>query len=122
MNIAKFLRSFAIGFVGIVHAVRSEQNMRIHCFAAVAVIIAGVVFALATWEWIAILLCIGMVAAAECMNTALERLADRVSIETDLLIKQSKDCSSAAVLILALTAAIVGGLIFVPKLWLALAR
>jgi len=58
--------------------------------------------------------------SAECMNTAVERLADRVSRETHPLIKQAKDCSSAAVLVLALTAAVVGGVVFVPKFWAAL--
>jgi diacylglycerol kinase len=116
MHFLKFLRSFMIGFLGLTHTIRSEQNMRIHCVAAVGVIVAGFVFALAIWEWIAIVFCIGLVISAECMNTALERLADRVSRETDPLIKQAKDCGSAAVLVLAITAAVVGGVVFVPKI------
>jgi diacylglycerol kinase len=116
MNFVKFLRSFVIGFLGLLHAIRSEQNMRIHCIAAAGVAIAGFVFALAAWEWIAVVFCIGLVISAECMNTAMERLADRVSRDMDSLIKQAKDCGSAAVLMLAVMAAIVGGIIFVPKI------
>lgn len=116
MNFTKFFRSFAIGFLGLTHAIRSEQNMRVHCVAAVGVIVAGIVFALAVWEWVAVVFCLGLVISAECMNTAMERLADRVSRETDPLIKQAKDCGSAAVLVLALTAAVVGGVVFVPKI------
>jgi diacylglycerol kinase len=119
MNVSKFLRSFAIGFLGLVHVIRSEQNMRIHCIAAAGVIGAGFVFALAVWEWVAVVFCIGLVISAECMNTAMERLADRVTCETDPLIKQAKDCGSAAVLVLALTAAVVGGIVFGPKIWAA---
>ena len=78
--------------------------------------LAGFVFALAVWEWVAITFCIGLVLSAECMNTALERLADRVSLETHPLIKHAKDCGSAAVLVVALMSAVVGGLVFVPKL------
>lgn len=115
MNVSKFLRSFVIGFSGLLHVIRSEQNMRIHCVAAVGVVVAGFVFALAVWEWIAVVFCIGLVISAECMNTAMERLADRVTLETDPLIKRAKDCGSAAVLVLALTAAVVGGVVFVPK-------
>ncbi|HEX3152289.1 MAG TPA: diacylglycerol kinase family protein [Gemmataceae bacterium] len=122
MNLSKVLRSFAIGFLGLAHVIRSEQNMRVHCAAALAVITAGFAFALAAWEWIVVLLCIGLVISAECMNTAIERLADRVSRETDPLIKQSKDCGSAAVLVLALAAAVVGGVIFLPKIWAATGR
>lgn len=119
MNLAKFIRSFRIGFLGFVHAVRTEQNMRIHCLAALVVIAAGCLLKLAVWEWVAIVLCVGLVISSECMNTALERLADRVSGETDPLIKQAKDCGSAAVLVLAVTAAVVGCVIFVSKLWSA---
>jgi diacylglycerol kinase len=117
MNLSKFIRSFRIGFLGFTHAVRAEQNMRIHCFAALVVIAAGCILKLAVWEWVAIVLSIGLVISSECMNTALERLADRISGEMNPLIKQAKDCGSAAVLVLAVTAAVVGGMIFIPKCW-----
>ena len=117
MNIPRFLRSFVFGFLGLAHAFKSEQNMRLHCLAAAVVIGAGFVLGLAAWEWIAILLCIGLVISAECLNTALERLADRVSRDADPLIKVAKDCGSAAVLVLAITAAVVGCVVFLPKLW-----
>ncbi len=119
MNFSKFLRSFVIGSLGMAHAFATEQNMRIHCLIGLGVIVAGMVFAVAAWEWVALALCIGMVISAECVNTSIERLADRVSLETHPLIKQAKDCSSAAVLVLALTAAVVGGVVFVPKIWTA---
>ena len=119
MNLSKFLRSFVIGSVGLAHAFAAEQNMRIHCLIALGVIVAGFVFAVAAWEWIVLVLCIGMVISAECLNTAIERLADHVSRETHPLIKQAKDCGSAAVLVLAITAAVVGAIVFVPKIWTA---
>lgn len=120
MNFVKFLRSFVIGFTGMAHALGSEQNLRIHCVVAVGVIVAGFVFSLTAGEWIAIILCIGIVIGAECMNTALERLADRVSREQDPLIKQAKDCGSAAVLVVALSTAVVGVVVFLPKIWVAI--
>ena len=115
----KLLRSFAVGFRGVAHCIRSERNMQWHCAAGAVVIAAGWFFALAAWEWIAIVLCIGLVIATECLNTALERLADRVCREEDPLIKQAKDCGSAGVLVAAIASAVVGALIFVPKFWLA---
>lgn len=117
MNFSRLLRSFVVGFQGLAHAIGSEQNMRIHCVIAVLVIGAGFLLALSPWEWIAVVMCIGLVLAAECMNTALERLADRVTTETDPLIKQAKDCGSAAVLVLALMSAVVGIVVFAPKIW-----
>jgi diacylglycerol kinase len=112
----KFLRSFVNGFAGMAHVAWSEMNMRIHLAAAAAVVVAGFVLALAAWEWVAVLFCIGLVLSAECMNTALERLADRVAPDWHQLIKEAKDCASGAVLVLALTSAVVGGIIFLPKL------
>ena len=115
----KLLRGFINGFAGLAHSAGSEQNMRIHLVIAAFVIVTGFVLSLAPWEWIAVAFSIGLVIAAECMNTAVERLADRISLENNSLIKQAKDCSSGAVLMLAITAAVVGGIIFFPKLWAA---
>jgi diacylglycerol kinase len=114
--IRKLLRSVGTGFLGLTHAFGSEQNLRIHGVIAVCVIAAAIFFALAASEWIAILFCIGLVISAECMNTAMERLANRVSLEKHPLIKQAKDCSAAAVLVLAMTSAVIGGIVFVPKI------
>jgi diacylglycerol kinase len=112
----RFLLSFANGFAGLAHAIGSEQNLRIHLAIAPLVIAAGCFFEIAAWEWVAIAFSIGIVIAGECMNTAIERLADRVSLERHPLIKQAKDCGSAAVLVLAMTAAVVGTLVFVPRI------
>jgi diacylglycerol kinase len=119
MNFSKLLRSFVVGGQGLVHALRTEQNMRLHGLIAVAVVATGFLLKLAPGEWFAVLLSIGLVISAECLNTALERLCDRVSREHDPLIRQAKDCGSAAVLVLAITAAIIGGIVFGPKLWAA---
>ena len=64
---------------------------------------------------------IGMVLAAEAVNSAVEALADRVTQEYDEAIKRTKDLASGAVLILAIAAAIIGCIIFIPKivLWLS---
>lgn len=119
MKHSNLLRSFAFGFRGLAYCLRSEPNMRLHGVAAMAVVGAGWYFRVAAWEWMAISLCIGLVVAAECLNTALERLADRVCPTEDPLIKHAKDCGAAAVLAIAITSVVIGGLVFVPKVWLA---
>lgn len=115
-SIQRLVRSFAFGFAGLGYVIRTEPNMRIHCLAGVFVIAAGVVFSLAMWEWITLVFCIGLVIAAECMNTAFERLADRVCPDDDPLIRQAKDCGAATVLVVSLMASVVGGLLFVPRI------
>ena len=68
-------------------------------------------------EWLWILLSIALVLAAELFNTALESLANLVSLEFQPLIKKSKDASAAAVLVVSILALLVGVFIFIPKLW-----
>src|SRR5262249_31243806 len=120
--LAKLLRSFRTGFVGIAHVLRSEANMRWHAAAAVGVVVAGAAFRLHAWEWVAVTLCVGLVLSAECMNTALERLGARLAPERPPLVQQAKDSASGAVLVLALTSVVVGGIVFIPRLRALLAE
>ncbi|NCC77870.1 MAG: diacylglycerol kinase family protein, partial [Clostridia bacterium] len=67
-------------------------------------------------EWALIAYSIGSVIAAEIFNTAIERLADRITAETDLVIGKVKDLAAAGVLVTAVVAAVIGLIILVPKL------
>lgn len=120
-TLRKRLRSFGYAFHGIRLLITQEANAWIHCFAAVCVVVAGFFFGISVSEWIAVIFAIGMVLAAEAVNTAVEALADRVTQEYDEAIKRTKDLASGAVLILAIAAAIIGCIIFIPKiaLWLS---
>lgn len=57
-----------------------------------------------------------MVISAEAVNSAIEFLADRISVEHHPLLKNAKDVAAAAVLIFAIAAAAVGAIIFIPKI------
>lgn len=120
-TLRKRLRSFGYAFHGIRLLITQETNAWIHCFAAVCVVVAGFFFDISVSEWIAVIFAIGMVLAAEAVNSAVEALADRVTQEYDEAIKRTKDLASGAVLILAIAAAIIGCIIFIPKivLWLS---
>lgn len=114
-TLRKRLRSFKFAFNGIKLLITREHNAWIHCFAAVCVIIAGVAFGISTTEWIAVTFAIGTVLAAEAVNSSIEAIADFVSPGYNEAIKRTKDLAAGAVLILAIAAAIVGLIIFVPK-------
>lgn len=120
-TLRKRLRSFGYAFHGICLLITQEANAWIHCFAAVCVVVAGFFFGISVSEWITVIFAIGMVLAAEAVNSAVEALADRVTQEYDEAIKRTKDLASGAVLILAIAAAIIGCIIFIPKivLWLS---
>jgi diacylglycerol kinase (ATP) len=60
---------------------------------------------------------IGIVWIAEAVNTAIEALADRITRENDDAIRRAKDVAAGAVLLAAITAAIIGLLILGPHAW-----
>lgn len=113
----KLLLSFKFAFEGIIHSIRTEQNIRIHLLAATVVVIAGLVTGLRMGEWVVLFLLIGGMLALEMVNTAIERVVDLVSSEWQPLAKQAKDVAAGAVLVFATISAIIGILIFIPK-WL----
>ena len=78
-------------------------------------VIAGVLLGLSRMEWVAVVIVIGAVLAAEAVNSALEAIADFVSPEYSEAIKRIKDLAAGAVLLMAIAAAIVGGIIFFPS-------
>lgn len=115
-TLRKRLRSFRYAFNGIRLLIRHEHNAWIHCLAAVCAVTAGWLTGLSAAEWIAIAFAIGLVLAAEAVNSAIEALADVVSPDYNEGIKRTKDLAAGAVLLLAMTAAVVGLIIFIPRL------
>ena len=114
-SIRKRLESFVYAFRGL-RWLFDEHNAWIHLVAMVGVITAGFLFSITQGEWIAIILCIGIVFAAEAFNTAIEKLANVVSPQWNKDIGKVKDLAAGAVFICAIAAAIVGVIIFIPYL------
>jgi diacylglycerol kinase (ATP) len=109
-------KSFVYAVRGLVAGVKGERHLKVHIFAAVGVTVAGFWFGITALEWALVALCIGMVLAAELINTALERLSDFVQPKHDVRIGQVKDIAAGAVLVLALAALVVATLVFWPYL------
>ncbi len=116
-TIQKRLKSFVYAFNGIKLLIKNEHNAWIHCFATVYVITCGFLLNISNTEWIAICIVIGAVFAAEAINSSIETLADFVSPDYNEAIKHTKDLAAGAVLLMAIAAAIVGFIIFIPKLF-----
>ena len=94
-----------------------QHNARIHLVIALAVVAAGFVLKIDRGEWLIIVLLIGWVLSMEAFNSALEYLCDLVNRDEHPLIGKAKDVAAAAVLFSALSAAVIGLLIFLPRLW-----
>lgn len=115
-SIRRLFRSFSYAVRGVRQVICAEQNAQVHICALICVVVAGMYFRLSSTEWIAVVLAAGGVFAGETFNTAIEELSDAVSPQYDKRIKRVKDFSAGAVLIMAITAAIVGLVIFIPKI------
>ena len=116
IDFRKVLRSFRFAGQGIVDLFRFENNAKVHLLIAGLVVAAGFYFHISRVEWTILLTQIGLVWAAEAFNTAIEKLCDFVSPGIHPQIKAIKDLSSGAVLILAITAVVVGIIIFAERL------
>jgi len=101
---------------GIADLLKSQPNAVIHLIAAVVVVAAGFFFSLSATEWGFAIVAIAFVFAAEALNTALEYLTDLVSPEYHPLAGRAKDAAAGAVLIAAIGSAIIGSIIFLPKI------
>ena len=112
----KFIRGFGYAFSGLWHAVKTQLNFRVHLVCAVIAVLLGYALHISTTEWLWISLCIGMVLLTELINTAIELLVDLVSPEYNEKAGRVKDMCAAAVLVTAITALVIGLVIFVPKI------
>lgn len=110
-------RDFMFAFHGLKYVFRTQRNARFHLTAAAVVIFLGFLLDVSRIEWCLLLFSIGFVLAAEAFNTAIESLTDLASPDIHKLAEITKDVSAGAVLLAAITAAIIGAAIFLPKIF-----
>ncbi len=110
------LESFRHAFRGIGMLLVSTPNAWIHAAATVLVFAAGAWLGLDRDEWQWVVLAMGLVWAAEALNTAVEELGDAVTTDHHPKIGRAKDVAAGGVLLAAIAAAIIGLLVFVPRL------
>lgn len=110
-------RAFHHAFAGWWYVIRTQRNAWIHAVATVTVIVLSYWLALSLLEWAVILLAVAMVWLAEFLNTALEAVVDLASPQQHALARVGKDVGAAAVLITAVSSAVIGLLVLGPPLW-----
>lgn len=110
------IKSFIYAFNGMKILLKEEPNSRIHLLATIIVICAGWYFNITISEWIYVTFAFGIVFAMETVNSAIENIADFIHPEKHESIKRIKDLAAGAVLFSAIASAIVGLLIFIPKI------
>ena len=116
MDNKRLVNSFKYAFEGISQSYKGEQNLKIHTFIAILVIVFGFFLKINYYEWLVCLILIGLVLMAEFFNTAIEYVVDLASPKIHPLAKAAKDTASAGVLMMSIVSAIIGMIIFIPKL------
>ncbi len=110
---------FGFAMSGIQFAIRDQSSFRIHLPCALAVIGLGWFLRLDLCSFGLLLVCVGMVIAAELLNTSIEYLARAITDQQDENVRRALDVASGAVLMISLFAAVVGSMILLPALWAA---
>ncbi|WP_054950022.1 diacylglycerol kinase [Numidum massiliense] len=108
------LESFKCAIEGIVHALATERNLRIHFSAALAVMVLSLLFGVNRFEALLLFIAITLVIVAELFNTALEAVVDLVTTKYHPLAKVAKDVAAGAVFLTAGLALAIGLIVFIP--------
>lgn len=112
-NHPTFRRSFLFAIQGFRTALQTERNIKVMLCAGAFAIAMGIALRFEPLEWAIVLLCCGVVIAAELLNTAVETVVDLVSPEYHPLAGRAKDIAAGAVWSLSLIVAVVGIIVFV---------
>lgn len=112
----KLANSFKYAGQGFNFSFKTERNMKIHITIMILVIIAGILLKINRYEWIICIICFAIVISGELFNTAIEIVVDIAMPYKNEKAKLAKDISASAVLVFAISSAIIGLIIFVPKI------
>lgn len=108
--------SFKYAFEGLFYGFKTTRNLKIDLVIAILVIISGFIFKISLMEWVAVVMCIGLVMSLELINTAIEEAVNLAMPNIHPIAKISKDVAAGGVLLAAIFSFVTGLLIFIPKI------
>lgn len=108
-------KSMGFALRGAIKLATTEHSVMVQTSIAVLLIIAGFYFEISREEWMFQTLAIGLVLSIEGLNTAVEKVADFIHPEFHERIGFIKDIAAGAVFFAAMTAIVIGCLIYIPK-------
>ena len=117
IKIKRLFKSFMYAFNGLLKIFREEQNLRIQSLAGLFVVFLGFYYKINNFEWIILILIIGLVFIMETINSAIERISDVLKPRINTYVKEIKDIMAAAVMLSSVIAIIVGLIIFIPYIF-----
>ncbi|HLP64673.1 diacylglycerol kinase family protein [Flavobacterium sp.] len=108
-------KSMGFALKGAFKLATTEHSVMVQSSIAVLMVIAGFYFEISREEWMFQTLAIGLVLSVEGLNTAVEKVADFIHPEFHKKIGFIKDIAAGAVFFAAMTAIVIGCLIYIPK-------
>jgi undecaprenol kinase len=112
----KLLKSFGAAFEGIKVVFKTEQNFRVQVLFGLLVFVCSIVLKINIWEWLIVIFLVLLVLLLEMLNTVFERLVDMLKPRVHMYVYDIKNITAGMVLITAVSAIIIGGIIFIPKI------
>src|SRR5262245_28850139 len=106
---------FRVALRGLKLGIRGQSSFFVHFFFAALVFAAAIVLGCRVEQWCLLLLCIGLVLAAELFNSAVETLFRGLDEETRQRSWPALDIAAGAVLLASVMAAVVGCIIFATQ-------
>jgi diacylglycerol kinase len=101
---------------GIKLGIRGHSSFFVHFFFAALVSATAIVLRCDPLEWCLLLGCIGLVLTAELFNSAVETIYHGLDENTQPRVRHCLDIAAGAVLLASITAAVIGAIVFLPKL------
>lgn len=110
------LKSISFAFKGAIKLITTEHSIMVQFSLGIALTLAGFYFDISTVEWLFQTLAIGLVLSIEGLNTAIEKIADFIHPNYNERIGFIKDIAAGSVFFAAITAIIIGLIIYIPKI------
>jgi len=117
ISIRRLIKSFSHALRGVRVVFKNEQSFRLQSFAAVVIILLAIWFRVNVFEWIVLLLLIGLVLTLELINSVFERIVDTFKPRIHPIVRDIKDIMAATVLLMSLVALVIGVMIFSLRLF-----
>lgn len=110
------LKSVNYALKGAIKLITTEHSVMVQFSLGIIMVIAGIFFQITATEWLFQTLAIGLVMSVEGLNTAIEKIADFIHPHYHERIGFIKDIAAGAVFFAAITAIIIGLIIYMPKI------
>lgn len=104
-------------WAGLRAAVRHEAAFRQELLLAVPLLLAAPFVAPGRWQLLVMVASVVAVLVVELLNSAIEALADAVSLEQQVLLGRAKDLGSAAVMLALLGVPFTWAVVLLPRFW-----